>query len=981
MIRLFYRIINRCKRVTFRFTWKRAVLILALLLVFFYLASQALFYFEKRNWDNRPGEINPKLKFMTFIPNVTNSWNFYNYLLPSNLPKYQLVVGGKEMKKLAAALPKDFFGQLPEDDVTVPATFIAEGKKYKVKIKNRGQMSRHWQYREKSWSVKFTDEYFHGYKELYFVIPEEKDFLVEEFGNHLAGKLGLITVDSYFARLKVNNQSYGAYWVTEGWNNDFLERHNLSSDANLYREGKDIEPRIYQDSVNWDKYTSESHSDAASWEKYKDETHSQVSNFADLDLLVGCLNKCSDREFYELADKIIDLDNFLRWQAHTAIMGDDHQDSWHNARVYFDPIVGKFKFFPWDVNVFQFGGQLDVVYNPLVSKLLTYPDLLHKRNQIIWDYINEADNVKDDLNYYQGLYQQTKSAFYRDREKRISNWYFDYQVSDRLAKIKGQYEYLRTLLQSDTQDGGKKKVQIKVYNFDNRVAKFQILVNSFSDLAVNDVSAVSDLADCAVYYDADQNGVFNGHDKKVSEFSKNRAADRWQTGDLGVQLFARRELSEPLPYEQLMPVKLTPYTFFIVSEKDRGLSEKDLDFNIANAVTGQQLETDLRFYDLNVFSRIDDISLTASDFVKKNGNFINRGGQELLLPAGTHIFEKTAVIPKNLTLRIAAGARLSFAAGASLISYSPIIAEGDKSNPIIFQPLIPGQSWGVVGVVGTDSRQSVFKHCVFSGGKDLYLNGIYFSGQLSLHQSDVEIENCVFSEAAADDSLHVAYAKGTVKSSKFLKNSSDAIDFDYCQGEISGSYFEANGNDAVDLSGTAILVRDNLMVLSGDKGVSIGEKSSAQIVGNTMAENNIGVEVKDNSTPILINNTIVKNNIGINEYRKKELYVDGGKADVYNTIIWDNKDQIVLDRYSLIKVNNSLIQGGWQGSGGQNADLPPNFKNPDAREYLATNSELKKYVNYDILKQYQLSDYDNLGIGANFFINNIYFSGIYGGAR
>ncbi|MFH1610670.1 MAG: CotH kinase family protein, partial [Patescibacteria group bacterium] len=448
-------------------TFKKIAIIILTLFFLILVGTRGLLYIEKRNWDNRVGELNYSLNFFTYIPNATNILNFYKQFLPSKLSKYELKISDESLKKLEEAFPDDFFGNLPKKSVWAEAEFYDDGKKYEVEIKNRGLMSRHWRYRKKSWHIKFKDEYWNGYQEINFILPEEKDFLVEDYGYHVAEKLGLVGLETSFVRLKINSQSYGAYWMIEHWNENFLERNQLSSDADLYRKDQGAGD-IYKDSFNLRKYTEES--------------HSVESNYAGLDILLNCLQDCSDEEFYQTAKRMIDMDNFLAWQSHASLLGDDHQYTGHNIRLYFNSVKGKFQFFPVDVNQFKFDGQLDIHYNTLMSRLLMIPEVMGQRNQILWGYVNDKDNIQDDIDYYEDLYKQTKSAFYKDKTKRYSNLYFNYRVKDRFEKMKKQYEYIKDLLASETE------IKIRYNNFTDKVSKINIQTQNFSDIKLEEIA-------------------------------------------------------------------------------------------------------------------------------------------------------------------------------------------------------------------------------------------------------------------------------------------------------------------------------------------------------------------------------------------------------------------------------------------------------------------------------------------------------------
>ena len=157
------------------------------------------------------------------------------------------------------------------------------------------------------------------------------------------------------------------------------------------------------------------------------------------------------------------------------------------------------------------------------------------------------------------------------------------------------------------------------------------------------------------------------------------------------------------------------------------------------------------------------------------------------------------------------------------------------------------------------------------------------------------------------------------------------MDLDFIkQGRVKGNDFINNGNDGLDLSGSSIVVEDNYFERSGDKCVSVGEKSVGVVIyNNVMNSCNIGVEIKDLSDIYIINNVIINNNVGFNAYEKKPVF-GGGKASVYNSIVWNNKTDVTFDDKSEIKIFFSSIAN--QAGEGNFTDAPA-FSNSTSKDF------------------------------------------------
>ena len=271
------------------------------------------------------------IKLVADVPYAHYHFSFHN------LPTYELKVDSADLAKLTKQLPKNYTDIFDADSMDyVNAKFIADGKEYAVKIKYRGSTSQHWSYPKKSIRIKFKEpSMFRGMSEINLVVPESRGYLMESFNNYRARKLGLPALKDDFVNLKINWRGYGVYYLIEGWTKEFLERENkLTADSNLYGD-KTFDSNLYEDIKSWQKYIA--------------NPEENENNFSDLARLLKVINEPDDEVFYKTIGTILDMDNFMKWVVHSTLSGSFHQDFKHNARIYFDPTIGKFKFIPWQI--------------------------------------------------------------------------------------------------------------------------------------------------------------------------------------------------------------------------------------------------------------------------------------------------------------------------------------------------------------------------------------------------------------------------------------------------------------------------------------------------------------------------------------------------------------------------------------------------------------------------------------------------------
>jgi hypothetical protein len=196
----------------------------------------------------------------------------------------------------------------------------------------------------------------------------------------------------------------------------------------------------------------------------------------------------------------------------------------------------------------------------------------------------------------------------------------------------------------------------------------------------------------------------------------------------------------------------------------------------------------------------DRIFLTLERFVQRYPFFIvdPQDTTQLILPKGSYQFRETIVIPEGTSLVIEPGAILRFGVGRSLVSYSPIIAKGSVSDPIIFAALHPWLKWGAVGVI--KAEKSLFDYVRFENGRQAFVNGADFFGGLSLIETESEITNSQFMNMFGRDAVYVNRGSVLVRNNIFYRAYKDCIDFDGGRGEISSNIFVNCGDEAVDLS-------------------------------------------------------------------------------------------------------------------------------------------------------------------------------------
>jgi len=197
----------------------------------------------------------------------------------------------------------------------------------------------------------------------------------------------------------------------------------------------------------------------------------------------------------------------------------------------------------------------------------------------------------------------------------------------------------------------------------------------------------------------------------------------------------------------------------------------------------------------------------------------------LLINRGAYDVDETIIVPPGLTLAIAPGTELRFGVGASLISYSAIVARGTERAPIIFTAQNKWRKWGAVGVVR--ARQAIFEHVRFEHGRQALVNAIDFPGALSLVDTEAEVTWCYFKNLYGKDGAQVHNGRVFFRNNTFQNCFKDGLDFDGGAGEISRNRFEYCGDEGIDLGeDSRVQVFDNVIIGSKDAKKGDGAKLS-----------------------------------------------------------------------------------------------------------------------------------------------------------
>mgnify|MGYP001184401219 FL=1 len=279
----------------------------------------------------------------------------------------------------------------------------------------------------------------------------------------------------------------------------------------------------------------------------------------------------------------------------------------------------------------------------------------------------------------------------------------------------------------------------------------------------------------------------------------------------------------------------------------------------------------------------DYITQDIQSFLKENQNldlYVDNP-HSIILKSGIYQLNENLVLPYGVNLIIEKGVVISIKNGSSIIVYGGLEIRGTEKEPVLIKNI--QSPFGVLGVIGNSLSIVAINHLKLSGGSEVEINGSYLSGALSIynHQFVVIQDSDIFNNNG-EDGLNIKDSNFYLAENTFKNNFSDQVDLDNGIGIVLGNLFirdnqtiqmsEQNNGDGLDLSNSMVLIQNNMFNNFSDKGISIGESSSAILENNSINENNIGVAIKDGSIAYSVGSKFKNNSTNFSLYNKKYFF-------------------------------------------------------------------------------------------------------------
>jgi hypothetical protein len=739
-------------------------------------------------------------------------------LLDSGLPVYDLRIGPRQLARLHEIIDRvqakgNTYG------LVMPgyekAHFLLDGEWVSIDIRLRGEEANHYVDAYPSLRLKFPpNRLFRGKRQINLIDPYDKYLTGDVTSKWEAGHHGLLTWESGFVVLRVNDEVWGIYLETEQFRRELVERNGrsegpvFSADGNPF--GRTV-PGIEKGTL----------------------ALSRIQECFEPDAPVERCDWGFVRDYF-------DVDR-MAWAA--ALMGlTGHWGAWlePNMRFYFDPARGRFEPIPWDYGIWPLdeGRAAERLYSGsppsdaiiddgeglsgLGVTLLRLPEFRRMRNERLWTLIQER--LDPMVEHAEGLFASLEPALEHGKRR--------WGAEAGRERHGGWVGVLRR----------------------NAVLHRKLLSEVSLTVAYRQLDS-GELAEETGWHVR-----FENHAKATVEVTKIRFGDA----------AGSNALSTPVT----VPGRWNgePGTAAVGVAAPEGAVPTGVEAQ--NVVTGATLsEADVLLEQRPALTIVTTPPVEPRFTLDIPGITVEPE-RIVRFRAGRVDLHETLEIPEGFTVTFEPGLELRMGPGASLIVHGDLESIGRPERPVRVVSLDPSAAWGTVAVQGRRElpRRVTLVDTVISGGVGGETDRVTYTASLAVHDGIVSLRRVRVIEGGAEDGINLKYATVELSGCRFEDQIGDAVDLDFCRGTVQACGFVGIGGDAIDLSGSAVVIEDNEIVAFGDKGVSVGERSRAVIRHNRIVDGHTGLAVKDDSGAEIADTEIRDQEIGIGIYVKKSSY-------------------------------------------------------------------------------------------------------------
>ncbi len=695
----------------------------------------------------------------------------------------------------------------PSANRWVPMELRWDGAKAKGRVRLKGAFSDHW--RGTRWSLKLRlkgDQYYQGLRSFSLQAPETHAYLVEHLFQRALQKEGLLNLRSNLVSVSLNGDSMGLYSLLESPSKLGVERAHR-------REG----PLLQIGKEPWLEYRRNGVRPPPEESYWRARVRpSEMSHFRSQPGLREVYRTAIARlEAFRLGrmttSEVFDADQVARVAALVAVFG-SYEFDWKDLVFYYDPLSGLFDVIAKEVHpspdLLRHRWWLGQEGSP---DRRPWVDALFRDARFSGAFVSNLTEFCND-SYLSSLEEETKSEIARLQKilwmekPTLSTPYGS--LRQNCGVIRGALEAKGDLSARMMEDSGRSILRVTSQH------PFALEIVDVRDSATGEPVAVP---------------------------------------ARGATLVGGARGAVPTGLEILL------------EWLDSGPAEDDL--RVTYRIPGTDRTSSVQVVPWEPFGPRGDPEIETSLTLLDSFFVLDRDSRTLQCREQTRV-NRSLLVPFGYKLECGPGSTLHFESGGGLLLRGAIRIEGSKEAPVN----VTGDPGNLGLAVLRAAEPSRIEFARFHGlaSRSDGVGVRQFSGAVTFYDSDVSIVNSTFSEnRSGDDSLNVVRGEIMFQDVLFNKSLADGLDLDFVQGNLTGLRFLESGNDGLDASGSHLRLRDISVFGAGDKGISIGEGTFAEVSGLEVERAQIGIASKDSSEVVVREPRFDDCDVGFAAYQKK----------------------------------------------------------------------------------------------------------------
>jgi hypothetical protein len=553
---------------------------------------------------------------------------------------------------------------------------------------------------------------------------------------------------------------------------------------------------------------------------------------------------------------VFDVERMARYFAIVDVTRAHHGFIWHNQRLYYNPVISRLE--PIGFDGYTYNGPYNWLNRP---------------------FLGFARNIR----YMRpGYKEQMFERFFHDErfvEKYIRNLYH-YTSEDYLDRL------FATIGEDLKQREGWLRKEWRGYRYDykflyDEALKIRLLMMPMAETSLK-VHKQEKLADGSIRYK-----VFNYHCLPVHPVGLGKKKGKVDFPFTDSHLIDAYANEFPAEFLDLHAAGEGKWVMFRIPGIDSVFSVELMSWKAPEAYSPEQeLFTDLKLSNDHIYE-------------------VDSAKKRIYFRSGKYQTARDILIPEGWQVRFDPGVELDLIKKAKFISKSQVLIFGDEDRPVIISS--SDKSANGFTILNAE-RKSEFHYVVFDNLNTLAFKGWNLTGAVTFYESEVLIKNSRFVNNHCEDALNLVRCVFNLTDSYIGYTFADGFDADFCNGTVVNCFFSHTGNDGMDFSGSHISIQRCEVEYAGDKGISLGEESTIEVLNTKVNNSVIGLVAKDLTEVTVGYIELTDNQTGFAAYQKKPEY-GPATITVKSANMKGNGEDYLLQEGSSLQIGDKLIKG------------------------------------------------------------------------